>query len=60
MKKTEKEVAALEAKKTLNFQPEMLLGLCELPVNLRLKSIHPHKYWIFRGNIGEAVVVNTH
>ena len=33
---------------------------CELPVNLRLKSIHPHKYWIFCGNIGEAVVVNTH
>ena len=33
---------------------------CELPVNLRLKSIYPHKYWIFYGNIGEPVVVNTH
>ena len=33
---------------------------CELPVNLRLKSIYQHKYWIFCGNIGEPVVVNTH
>ena len=37
-----------------------MYGKCELPVNLRLKSIYPHKYWIFYGNIGELVVVNTH
>ena len=34
--------------------------VCKLPVNLRLKSIYQHKYWIFFGNIGEPVVVNTH
>ena len=34
--------------------------LCKLPVNLRLKSIYPHKYWIFCENIDEPVVVNTH
>jgi len=27
---------------------------------LAIKSIYPHKYWIFCGNIGEPVVVNTH
>ena len=25
---------------------------------LAIKSIYPHKYWIFCGNIGESVVVN--
>ena len=41
------------------FQMKFLIS-CELPVNLRLKSIYPHKYWIFCGNIGEPVVVNMH
>ena len=34
--------------------------VCKLPMNLRLKSIYPHKYWIFCGNIDEPVVVNMH
>ena len=38
----------------------VLMRKCELPVNLRLKLVYPHKYWIFYGNIGEPVVVNTH
>ena len=42
------------------FQELAKEAKCELPVNLRLKSIYPHKYWIFYGNIGGPVVVNTH
>ena len=33
----------------------ILPGVCKLPVNLRLKSIYPHKYWIFCENIDEPV-----
>ena len=58
LKKAEKEVASLEAKKAK--ADAKAAEECELPVNLRLKSIYPHKYWIFYGNIGESVVVNTH
>ena len=42
------------------FQELAKEAKCELPVNLRLKLIHPHKYGIFCGNIGEPIVVNTH
>ena len=58
LKKAEKEVASLESKKAK--VDAKAAEECELPVNLRLKSIYPHKYWIFYGNIGESVVVNTH
>ena len=58
LKKAEKEVASLESKKAK--ADAKAAEECELPVNLRLKSIYPHKYWIFYGNIGESVVVNTH
>ena len=58
LKKAEKEVASLESKKAK--ADAKAAEECELPVNLRLKSIYPHKYWIFCGNIDEPVVVNMH